>query len=267
MGMRSFENKRIIVTGAGSGIGLELIRQLYPLTKKILAVDISSENLESLQRIFPDLQGFLLSDLSKKEGNSLILNWTESSWESVDFCFANAGKAEYNAADLQDWETMESLFQLNVFSPIQLGMIIQNRYPREKFRHVITCSAIAFWAIPGYSIYGASKAALLQWAQTIWAEKAGDWLTLVFPISTATNFFNTAGKEIPKAFPIQNPEIVVARILAGVKKGRKKIFPSLLFRVMLHLNSFLFIIRPISQAIESKKFRSWINKQSQSSQV
>ncbi|MFN4000413.1 SDR family NAD(P)-dependent oxidoreductase [Algoriphagus sp.] len=264
--MRSFDNKRIIVTGAGSGIGLEFIRQLYPLTEKILAVDISIQNLENLKSEFPNLEGFLLSDLSEKEGNSLILNWIESSWDAVDYCFANAGKAEYNAANLQDWENMDSLFQLNVFSPIQLGMTIRNRYPKTEFRHVITCSAIAFWAIPGYSIYSASKAALMQWARTIWAEKTGDWITLVFPIATNTNFFTSAGKEIPKAFPVQNPEFVVKKIISGVKKGRKKIFPSLLFRVMLHLNNFLFIIRPISQAIESKKFRSWMNKKCQSKQ-
>jgi uncharacterized protein len=267
MGMRSFENKRIIVTGAGSGIGLELIRQLYPLTRKILAVDHSVQNLEKLQKLVPDLDGFLLSDLSKKEGNVLILDWIQSKWDSVDFCFANAGKAEYNAAERQDWKNMECLFQLNVFSPIQLGMALRNRYARTAFRHVITCSAIAFWAIPGYSIYGSSKAAILQWARTIWAEESGDWLTLVFPIATSTGFFESAGNSIPKAFPIQNPDFVVKKTLSGVLKQKRKIFPSLLFRSMLHLNNFLYIIRPISQAIESKKFRSWIDKQSHSSQV
>jgi short-subunit dehydrogenase len=264
MAMKSFENSRIIVTGAGSGIGKELVRQLYPLTKRILAVDNSVIYLEKLESEFPYLEGFLLSDLSKKGGNSLIIDWVESKWSEVDFCFANAGKAEYNAAERQDWQQMESLFQLNVFSPIQLGMELRKQYPEANIRHVITCSAIAFWAIPGYSIYGASKAALLQWARTIWAEKSEDWLTLVFPIATSTGFFNSAGDSIPKAFPIQQPHFVVKKILSGVASGKKKIFPSLLFRAMLHLNNFLYFIRPLSQAIESKKFRSWIEKQSYS---
>lgn len=261
MAMKSFDNSRIIITGAGSGIGKELIQQLYPMTKRILAADNSAKSLERLEAEFPNLEGFLLSDLSKKEGNKLILDWVDSKWGSVDFCFANAGKAEYQASEFQDWNNMDSLFQLNVFSPIQLGMELRKAYPKTQIRHVITCSAIAFWAIPGYSIYGASKAALLQWARTIWAEKSGDWLTLVFPIATATSFFDTAGKEIPKAFPIQQPDFVAKKMLSGVAAGKKKIFPSLLFRVMLHLNNFLYVIRPISQAIESKKFRSWIAKQ------
>lgn len=265
MAMKSFENSRIIITGAGSGIGKELVRQLYPLTKRILAVDNSVPSLERLEADFPHLEGVLLSDLSKQEGNSLILDWVKSSWGGIDFCFANAGKAEYHAAEMQDWKNMDSLFQLNVFSPIQLGMQLRLHFPSTALRHVITCSAIAFWAIPGYSIYGASKAALLQWARTIWAEKSGDWLTFVFPIATSTGFFDSAGNSIPKAFPIQKPDHVVKKILSGVVNGKKKIFPSLLFRIMLHLNNFLYIIRPLSQAIESKKFRSWMDKQSNSS--
>ena len=259
MQMSSFESKHIIITGAGSGIGKALLRQLYPLTKNILAVDNSDLYLRELKTEFPDLEGIINSDLSKKNGNESILKWVEEHWSSVEYCFANAGKAEFNAAEVQNWKEMESLFQLNVFSPIQLGLELKSTLRNSGLRHVITCSAMAFWAIPGYSLYGSSKAALLQWARTVWAEKSGDWLTLVFPIATSTGFFSTAGKNIPKAFPVQSPELVAEKILSGVARGKKKIFPALIFRWMLHLNNFLYLIRPMYQAVELRKFRSWIN--------
>jgi short-subunit dehydrogenase len=215
--------------------------------------------LESLQKEFPKLNT-LCADLSLKEGNGTILAWVSTHWKRVDFCFANAGKAEYGEASLQNWEEMDRLFQLNVHSPIQLGMALKQAFPNHDLRHVITCSAIAHWSIPGYSLYGSTKAAILQWAESLWAERAGDWLTLVFPIATATAFFDTAGPNIPKAFPIQTPEEVAKAMLAGAAKGKKKIFPSTLFRSLLFLNRFLFFVKPLAQYLEYNKFKNWLSK-------
>lgn len=260
--MNRFSSATIIVTGAGSGIGLELIRQLYSRSKRILAVDVSEEKIAALRMEFPELEGFLLADLSEKEGNRVILDWVKTNWTEVNFCFANAGKAEYHAALKQNWEEMDRIFQLNVFSPIQLGLAIQSIFPNSSFRHVITCSAIAFWAVPGYSIYGATKAALLQWARAVWAENSGDWLSLVFPIATSTGFFEAAGTNIPKAFPIQTSQVVAEKILSGTLKNHRKIFPSPLFRGMLFLNNFLPVILPFYQKLEYLKFKNWLSKQS-----
>ncbi len=260
--MKGFSNATIVITGAASGIGLELVRQLYPRTKRILAVDVSAEKIGALQREFPDLDGFLLADLSEKAGNQLIMDWVNSNWTDVNFCFANAGKAEYHQYTKQNWQDMDRLFQLNVFSPIQLGLALKMNFPDSPFRHVITCSAIAYWAVPGYSIYGATKAALLHWARAVWAEKSGDWLSLVFPIATSTGFFAAAGPDIPKAFPLQTSQEVAKKILSGTLKNKRMIFPSFLFQVMLFLNNFLFVILPVYQKLEYFKFKTWLSKQS-----
>lgn len=261
MRMSRFENKRIIITGAGSGIGFELVRQLFPYTKEILAVDFSEKNLRMLNNKFPEIRGSIQADLSEKAGNQLILDWVKAHWAEVDFCFANAGRAEYGPADFQNWREMDGLFQLNVFSPIQLGLELKAQFPQSKFRHIITCSAMALWAIPGYSLYGASKSALLQWARSVWAERSGDWLTLAFPIATSTGFFDAAGKDIPKAFPVQTPGWVAKKILLATANGKKKVFPSFLFRLMLHLNNYLYLIRPIYQSLEFGKYQVWLSKQ------
>jgi short-subunit dehydrogenase len=257
--MNSFKDAQVIVTGAGSGIGQELVRQLYPHTQKILAVDCLPQALESLQKEFPQLNT-LCADLSLKEGNGAILAWVSTHWTRVDFCFANAGKAEYGEASQQNWEEMDRIFQLNVHSPIQLGLALKQAFPNHSLRYVITCSAIAHWSIPGYSLYGSTKAAILQWAESLWAERAGDWLTLVFPIATATAFFDAAGPNIPKAFPIQTPEGVAKAMLTGAAKGKKKIFPSTLFRSLLFLNRFLFFVQPLAQYLEYNKFKNWLSK-------
>ncbi len=260
--MSLFEGKKVIITGAGSGIGLELLRLLYPHTRSILAVDISPDFLIDLKDQFPDIEGAIQADLSLKTGNQLILDWVKIHWDEVDFCFANAGKAEFGPYPDQNWKSMDHLFQLNVFSPIQLGLELKTLFPERDFRYVITCSAMAFWALPGYSLYSSTKAALLRWAEAVWAEKSGDWLTLVFPIATQTGFFQVAGKEIPKALPVQQPKKVAETILKGVARRKAKIFPSALFRFLLVLDHLLFFFRPLYIKIEYRKFKNWLAKQS-----
>uniref|UniRef100_UPI004048010A SDR family NAD(P)-dependent oxidoreductase n=1 Tax=Algoriphagus sp. TaxID=1872435 RepID=UPI004048010A len=257
--MNSYKDAHVVVTGAGSGIGLELVKQLYPHTKNILVVDCLPENLYRLWEEFPEIEGQVLADLSQKEGNTDMLEWIQSHWKGVDFCFANAGKASYAPAADQDWANMDQLFQLNVHSPIQLGLALKQLFPTHPLRHVITCSAIAYWAIPGYSLYSSTKAALLQWADCLWAEGDGDWLTLVFPIATATAFFDAAGTNIPRAFPIQNPQQVAQIILSGAEKGKKKIFPSNLFKSLLFLNRLVFVLQPLATALEFRKFKKWVS--------
>ncbi|MCM0041773.1 MAG: SDR family NAD(P)-dependent oxidoreductase [Algoriphagus sp.] len=257
--MKPYKNACVVVTGAGSGIGLELVRQLYPYTKNLLVIDYLPEHLDRLREEFPDIEGMILADLSQKEGNAPILEWIQTNWKGVDFCFANAGKASYAPAADQNWANMEQLFQLNVHSPIQLGLALKQCFPECPLRHVITCSAIAYWAIPGYSLYSSTKAALFQWADCLWAERDGDWLTLVFPIATTTAFFEAAGPNIPRAFPIQSPQKVAKSMLTGAARGKKKIFPSTLFKSMLLLNRLLFVLQPLATALEYRKFKNWVS--------
>lgn len=170
---KPFTEAHIIITGAASGIGEELVRQLTPSKPQILAVDLDLIGLEKLKLEFPDIQ-ILEADLSKKSGNQQIIEWISSNWNRVDFCFENAGKAEFAPAESQNWKEMDQLFQLNVFSPIQIGLEIRQLFPTGLFRLIITASAMSFWTIPGYSLYAATKSALLQWARTVWLEKTGD---------------------------------------------------------------------------------------------
>lgn len=248
-----FHNKKIIITGAASGIGRSLVEAFDAVNATLLAVDSSIEGLETLKVNFPKVE-ILHADLSQEKGNELIYSWISQNWQEVDYAIANAGKASYGLASNQNWKEMEGLFQLNVFSSIQLGMQLQKRY--VNCRHVILASAMSYWSVPGYSSYAASKSALLQWADTVWSEGNRN-LTLVFPIATNTAFFENARKQIPKAFPMQDSQTVARKILKGLKAGKKRIFPSPLFVVMRYLNRLLPFIKPIYQYMELQKLKKW----------
>jgi short-subunit dehydrogenase len=258
-----FSKSNCIITGAASGIGLELVRQISGSNPNLLLVDINFEQLEKLKKEFSTIQGIVSCDLSHKSGNEQIMDWVAGHWTHVDFCFANAGKAEYGPAENQNWEDMDRLFQLNVHSPIQIGFMLRKIFPGKPFRLIITASAMSYWSIPGYSLYASTKSALLQWAKTIWSEKTGNWVTLAFPIATDTKFFDSAGTTIPKAFPKQSAAWVGKIILTGTAKKRKKIFPSKLFLGMLILTRFFRFLKKIYGSLEYHKYKKWLEKQTE----
>jgi len=261
MNFKAFTETNCIITGAASGIGLELVRQITVSNPNLLLVDIDEQKLEELKKEFPQVKGIISGDLSQKSGNAQILKWVESNWTHVDFCFANAGKAEFGPAEEQNWKEMDRLFQLNVHSPIQIGFMLRAAYPQKPFRLIITASAMSYWHIPGYSLYAATKSALLQWARTIWSEKSGNWVSLAFPISTETNFFDSAGNNIPKAYPRQTAAWVAKTILSGAARKKKQIFPSKLFLGMLILTRFFRFLKKIYGIFEYQKYKNWLQKQ------
>jgi short-subunit dehydrogenase len=260
---KAFAESNCIITGAASGIGLELVRQLSLSSSNLLLVDIKKEKLEELKLEFPNVSGLITCDLSEKSGNEQILNWVKANWTHVDYCFANAGKAAYGAAENQNWKDMDRLFQLNVHSPIQIGFMLRALFPGKPFRLIITASAMSFWHIPGYSLYSSTKSALLQWARTIWSEKTGNWVTLAFPISTKTKFFETAGNNIPQAYPTQTASWVAKSILVGTSKKKKKIFPSKLFQGIMILNRIFGLPKALYLLFEYQKHKNWLEKQTE----
>lgn len=258
---KSFANSFVLVSGAASGIGRELVQQLYLVQAKILAVDINADGLQELKAQLPEIE-ILTLDLTKGKALEEITLWLDKNWKQLDYCFANAGKAYYEPFEKQELNKIEELFHLNVFAVLELGIVLRQKFPGLYL--TITCSAMAYWPLPGYGIYSATKSSLLAWAQAVWLESDEQWLSLAFPIATQSKFFDQAGRGIPRPFPSQKAEQVADKILRGVKKNQKKIFPSTLFRVLLYLNRYLLIIKPIYQYYELRKFKKWIKKQSNS---
>lgn len=252
-------NKHIVITGAASGIGKELVHQLAGSGNKILAIDINQEGLEILPKTSSQIQTLTL-DLTKQDSVSAIFDWIELNWKTVDYFFANAGFAKFGTWEETDQHTFAKMLQINVLSPIETAKILKQTQVHHPCRLVVTASAMSYWPVPGYAAYAATKASIHQFVETIRSEGDGDWITLVYPGATETDFFKSAGKEIPKAFPVQSAQTVVRQILHGVSKGKKKIYPSRLFQATMLINRILPVFKPLYFLLERKKLKNWIER-------
>ena len=107
--------KTIVLTGANSGIGLETLKLLVKGDNKILAVDLRTDRIEELNsdKVIP-----MVCDVSTKENVDKIFETAIEKLGSIDIFFANAGFPYYETMDYVDWERVENIFKVNVYSPI-----------------------------------------------------------------------------------------------------------------------------------------------------
>ena len=99
-------NKKIVLTGCNSGIGLEVLKILLKGENKILCVDKDIDVLKSLnsEKII-----ILQKDVSSKEAVDEVFEFAEENLGIIDIFFANAGYAYYEEIDYTDWDRVESI--------------------------------------------------------------------------------------------------------------------------------------------------------------
>jgi short-subunit dehydrogenase len=256
-------NKNIILTGAASGIGRALLELLAALPCRILAVDLNPDALkEACARLTGKTANItpFVCDLSSRENVDRLFDEAIKSMGRIDLFFANAGFAYYEQVELPDWNHIEKIYRVNVFNTIYTIEKMQAIYPDEPYKVVVTASAMAFIAVPGYAIYSSTKAALDRFADGYrWQMKDPRKLMMVYPIGTRTGFFRAAGHNVPEAWPTQTPETVARAILRGVRADRKTVSPSALFSIIMFLDRFL-PMHWLEQSMEQKRLEGWLAK-------
>ncbi len=247
------QNKNIVLTGCNSGIGYEVLKLFLEGNNRVLCVDKDTWNLDKLGNSNAII---MQQDVSSKEGVDAVFERAEQEFDFIDIFYANAGYPYYEEVDYVDWDRTASMFETNVFSPI---------YSYEKYREylngrkgimAITVSAIGTMAMPGFTIYSASKFAMHGFQQGLRLELPKNiQLTCLYPIATNTNFFYTANPiKFFKPFPVQQPDHVAKCMVRGIEKGTAEVSPSKLFDFAIQLMKFVPIVRTLYWDAEKVKF-------------
>lgn len=256
------DGKRIVITGANSGIGLETLKILQKgAANRILAVDKNTDVLSG----FKDNVFMLQTDVGSKESVDAIFDEAVKVLGGIDIFYANAGFPYYEAFDYTDWDRVKVMFDTNVFSPIYSYAKFRDHLKGRNGVFAATISAIGQMAMPGYAVYSASKFALEGFQQALRLEKDKNiQLTCLYPIATETNFFKAANnEEFEKPFPLQKPDYVAKKMVLGIEKGKKYVYPSKLFSFAKFLMTLLPPVRKFYWGMETKKllrFKKKIDK-------
>ncbi len=250
------DGTNIVLTGAASGIGRALLELLVQFPTQIFAVDKDPAGLHTLPTgqatIFP-----YPCDLGQPSAVDALFETATRQMGAIDLFVANAGFAYYEKISEADWGHLEQIYRVNVFSPLYALEKMQTLNAGRPHKTVITASAMSFLGLPGYALYGSTKAALHRFAEAYRFEMDDPrQLMLVYPIGTRTNFFGAAAQNhaAPQTWPSQAAEQVARAILRGIQHDQQMVFPFPAFRVVLALPPLVWA----EKMIEARRLKKWL---------
>jgi len=162
-----FQDKRVWITGASSGIGKAVALEL---AKRGAKVAISARNHVSLKGVAHEMGVHnvlvLPMDVTDKAQNQAVVKRIEECWGGLDIAFFNAGTAEY--VDIKNFESgvFERTIMTNYLSMVYgieaVLPLLRSSTPAQLGG---MSSAVSFAGLPRAEAYGASKAAVRNMLQ------------------------------------------------------------------------------------------------------
>lgn len=223
-----------LVTGASSGIGLELARLLAADGHDLVLVARSRARLEELARGFA-LKGaqahVIAADLAAPQAPAAIVAELRERGLTVDILVNNAGYGLFGAFSETEWKAELDMIQLNVVALVELTKrLLPGMVERKRGRVLNVASTAAFQPGPLMAIYYATKAFVLSFSEAIAEELDGTGVTVtaLCPGPTKTGFQAGAKMEASKLVrgkSIDGPEEVARVGYQALKAGRRFVVP------------------------------------------
>lgn len=183
---RYFKNKKVFITGAGSGIGQATARKLASLGCYLLLADIHQEGLDdTVQLCQPHIAKHgteaqtYLCDVTDFAAMQQLAAEINSRYGHVDILINNAGIAlagRFLDCEVSDWKKIIDINVMGVVHGCKAFMPAMLEAGKSgKTCHVINLSSMAgYYAAPDMSVYSASKFAVFGLSESLRAEVAAD---------------------------------------------------------------------------------------------
>ena len=228
-----------LVTGASSGIGLELVTLLARDRHDLVFVARSRERLEAIARGLTEEFGVAVSvlarDLAQAGTPAAIARELEERGLSVDILINNAGFGVYGPFAQTPLSRELEMIEVNVTALTQLTkLLLPGMLARRRGRILNVASTAAFQPGPLMAVYYATKAYVVSFTEALAEELAGSALRVscLCPGPTATGFAEEAHMTESRLFRLGTMNATdVARIgYNGWKQRRVLVVPGIMNR-------------------------------------
>ena len=220
-----WRGKRVWIVGASTGIGAALARELASRGARQV---LSARGIERLAALVADLQGAVALRLDASDSSAMQAAAQEAArlLGGLDVVIFNAGT--YQA--LRAWEltpeNIRATLNLNLLGVMDgVAAVLPDMLAAGQGHLVLVGSVAGYRGLPKAAVYGASKAALINFAESIYMDLAprGIGVSLVNPGFVATPLTAQNDFKMPALI---TAEEAAAEILKGLAQGQFEIhFP------------------------------------------
>jgi uncharacterized protein len=228
---KDFNGKWALVTGASSGIGVTLARELARHGAKLI---LTARRKDRLETFAAELQGqgtevrIVAADLNDPAAPQQIYDATEGDGLTVDILINNAGLGQHGAFADSPVEQELSQVRVNCEAVVRLTrLFVPQMVERRRGWIMILSSTASFQPVPYLSTYAATKAFDRFFALGLAAEVArfGVKVTALCPGPTESEFFQVASSKNFMPGKRQSAEEVAELGIAALARGKRTIVP------------------------------------------
>jgi len=268
-----FRDKAVLITGASSGIGAEMARQLYAAGAKLTLAARRRELLEDLAREISTRGSTeplaVECDVTREGDLERAVAESVRRWGKLDVAIANAGFGVVGPLKALTLDDYRRQFETNVFGVLRTLYAALPEIEKTKGHVVILGSASGWGATPGASAYSMSKFAVRALADAITPELrvSGVKVTLISPGFVASNIrrVDNQGKlhaDMKDPVPpwlVMSTEKAVRQMLRAITRGKREVIITGHAKVLVALQRFApWVIRAATRpwAARGASYRS-----------
>jgi short-subunit dehydrogenase len=232
-----------LVTGASSGIGADLARDLAGRGHNVVLVARRADRLEALATELRDAHGVhaeaLACDLTDPEALAALPGRVEALGLTVDILINNAGYGSAGQFVDLDVASETAMVRLNCEAIVALSGAYAPAFAERRAGAIlIVASSAGMQPIPGQATYGASKAFALSFAEALHAELShlGVSVSALCPGPIDTEFAERAGlgdafEKVPSFVSVSSADCARAGI-EGLARNKRVVVPGMPIRAM-----------------------------------
>ena len=239
-----------LITGASRGIGASFAAELaemgYHLILTARDEPLLSRIKDEIQKDHPNCRIFIKkADLTKEEDRKSVVHLAYEEDLPVNVLINNAGFGRIGRFDKISREEYTDMMQLNMMAPVEFTYDLLPLIKIQKPAYILNVSSTAaFFPMPGFNIYAATKTFLYNHSLALREEMKSEKINVscLCPGPTSTGFFDhpdMKGFYEKNKMIASNPQKVAKSGLTGMFKNKPVVIPGVANKFQVYSSAIL----------------------------